>query len=88
LVHELAIKSALGRIVFPAPLRTYLPRELSRQGIGSLPVEQAHALETAELPPHHRDPFDRMLVAQARVERLPLVSADPAFRPYDVRLLW
>jgi PIN domain nuclease of toxin-antitoxin system len=81
---EIAIKSALGKIVARAPLgdaiRDYgfLPLAIS--------VEHGDALRT--LPPHHRDPFDRMLIAQADIERLTIVSRDPAFRPYGVPLVW
>lgn len=55
--------------------------------VTGLPVSPAHALQVAELPPHHRDPFDRVLVAQARLDRLTLVTADPAIGRYDVPVL-
>jgi len=60
---------------------------MSRTGTSSLPVTQAHALRVASLPPHHRDPFDRLLIAQAQVERMHLLTADPQFAAYDVPLL-
>ena len=63
-----------------------LPR-LRRDLLTSLVVEHAHALRVAVLPPHHKDPFDRMLVAQAQVERLPILTADPLFRPYEVEVI-
>jgi len=53
-----------------------------------LPIEHSQALQTGRLPRHHRDPFDHMLVAQAQVERLTLVSADRQFADYDVEVLW
>ena len=62
--------------------------ELREQHITLLPIEHTHAFEVVELPHYHRDPFDRLLVAQARVERVPLISADPQIRHYDVEVLW
>ncbi len=57
-------------------------------GVLPLPIEHSHALQTARLPAHHRDPFDRMLIAQAQVERMTLVSADEQLTRYDVEILW
>jgi len=85
---ELAIKVGLGRIRLVTPLRKLLPAALLEQSIDFLAVEQSHALQVAELPHHHRDPFDRMLVAQCRVERLRLLSADEQIRRYDVDVVW
>jgi PIN domain nuclease of toxin-antitoxin system len=53
-----------------------------------LPIDLAHVLEGVTLPPHHADPFDRMLVAQARIERLTLMTADPLIARYDVQIVW
>ena len=85
---ELAIKVALGSLQLPAPVRTFVPRVLREQGMTPLPIEHSHAFQVAELPSHHRDPFDRMLVAQAMVEGLPLVTADREIGIYDVEVLW
>lgn len=85
---EVSIKFALGRLTLAQPPKEFFPAQLRRQGIGSLPVEHAHAFQVAELPPHHRDPFDRLLVAQAQVERIPILSRDPAIRAYDVKVVW
>jgi PIN domain nuclease of toxin-antitoxin system len=84
---ELAIKAALGKIDLPEPVETYVPTRMARQGITALPVTHAHALRVSTLPPYHRDPFDRLLVAQALVERLPILTADPAFDRYDVSVI-
>jgi PIN domain nuclease of toxin-antitoxin system len=83
---EIAIKYGLGKIALPAAPSVYVPSRMVESGTLPLTVLPVHALRVAELPPHHRDPFDRLLVAQAQHERLPLVSADPALRPYDVEL--
>jgi PIN domain nuclease of toxin-antitoxin system len=85
---EVSIKFAMGRIRLAKAPRELIPDLLRTQRIGSLPVEHAHAFRVAELPPHHRDPFDRLLVAQAQVERLPILSRDRALRDYDVEVLW
>jgi PIN domain nuclease of toxin-antitoxin system len=61
---------------------------LERNGISSLPIRQSHALRAASLPFHHKDPFDRILVAQAQLEGMALVTADPVLSAYDVEILW
>lgn len=85
---ELAIKLALGRITLPEPLEHYLPRVFRESGITPLAIEHAHAWAVATLPPRHRDPFDRMLVAQARLERVALLSADEGLDAYGVERVW
>ena len=80
---EIAIKRALGRLGFP--LEDF-DRVLDEAGLEHLPVLAAHGIEAGSLPRHHGDPFDRMLIAQARVEDLVLVSEDVAYAAYDVRL--
>lgn len=85
---ELAIKYALGKLPLPQPPAVYVPSRMQRSGVSALPVQHAHALRVAALPPHHRDPFDRLLIAQAELEKLPLLTVDDAFRPYDVDIVW
>lgn len=80
---EVAIKASLGRL---KPRRTVAEATLE-SGFEELPVRLRHAEVVAGLPWHHRDPFDRMLAAQALAERLTIVTRDPAFKPYGVRLL-
>lgn len=82
-VWELAIKTALGRLETPADL---VPHALS-EGVSPLPIGLDHAAAAGALPLHHRDPFDRMLIAQADAEALTLVTADRVIRLYDVRWL-
>ena len=84
---EIAIKWGLGRLPLPEPPGRWMPGRMRAIGATAVPVEHAHALAVADLPSHHRDPFDRLLVAQAQVLDVPLLSADPAFRRYDVELL-
>lgn len=80
---ELGIKKALGKISFPDGLADRLDAE----GFEALPISARHAEHAAALPPHHRDPFDRMLVAQAQLESLALVTADRTLDPYEVNRL-
>lgn len=85
---EIVIKVGLGKLTLPLPPKEYIPSRLAKQGMSSLPVKQAHALQVGELPDHHRDPFDRLLIAQAQVEALSLLTADPQIKNYDVQILW
>jgi PIN domain nuclease of toxin-antitoxin system len=80
---EIAIKRALGKLDAPDDL----PARVEQLGFGLLPVAAEHAWRVRELPPHHRDPFDRLLIAQAQLERLPIATADAAFERYDVVLV-
>jgi PIN domain nuclease of toxin-antitoxin system len=84
---EIAIKVGLKKLVLGEPFTTFLPRELAANGFGLLGIELAHAAFVEMLPPHHRDPFDRLLVAQARIEKLPPVSADARWCPSWIEIL-
>lgn len=87
-VWEMAIKAGLGRLSLSLPLEQFVPEQMAANRIALLPVAIDHALHVAGLPQHHRDPFDRMLVAQARAEGVPLISADPELDRYGIRRLW
>jgi PIN domain nuclease of toxin-antitoxin system len=84
---EIAIKYSLGRLPLPEPPATFIPPRLIRDAVRPLPVELGHALAVAGLPRHHRDPFDRLLIAQAVQEEMALVTADCALAAYDVALI-
>jgi PIN domain nuclease of toxin-antitoxin system len=84
---EIAIKYSLGRLPLPEDPVSYVPSRMSRSGTRGLPVQHAHALAVAGLPRLHRDPFDRVLVAQALIEKATLVTADAQLAQYDVPLL-
>jgi PIN domain nuclease of toxin-antitoxin system len=84
---EIAIKAERGRLVLPVAAARYLPDLLRRYGFESLDIRLVHALRAGALPPHHRDPFDRMLVAQAQLEDMPIITSDPAIARYDVETI-
>jgi PIN domain nuclease of toxin-antitoxin system len=84
---EIAFKYSIGKLPLPVPPAIYVPSRMKSSGTGGLPVEHVHALHVASLPDHHRDPFDRILIAQAQVERVPVVSADDQFALYEVDLI-
>jgi PIN domain nuclease of toxin-antitoxin system len=81
---EIAIKYALGRLPLPVEPSKYVPDRMRSSGVVALAVSHAHALRVAELPAHHRDPFDRLLIAQAQLADLSILSSDPLFERYDV----
>lgn len=85
---EIAIKVGLGRLDLGEPSRSFLPREIARNNFELLPISLNHATMVEGLAAHHRDPFDRLLIAQAMVEGLSLVSVDAVFDQYGVSRLW
>jgi PIN domain nuclease of toxin-antitoxin system len=85
---EVALKASSRGLRLPGAPGEFVPRVLHEEGILRLPIEDEHALHVLELPRHHRDPFDRLLVAQAQLENLALVTSDVELRAYDVEILW
>lgn len=85
---EIAIKYAIGRLPLPVPPSEYVPDRMESSGVVGLPVEHSHALHVATLPPHHRDPFDRLLIAQAQILNIPILTADRQFAPYEITVHW
>ena len=85
---EMAIKYATGKLRLPQPPAALITQWMAEVRLGALPILHAHALRAGELPPHHRDPFDRLLIAQAQIEGLTLLTADRAFAKYDVPVHW
>ena len=84
---EIAIKYGLGRLPLPEPPERYVPTRMRAIGAQGLPIEQAHALAVAALPTLHRDPFDRLLVAQAEAAGATILTADPAVAQYPAETL-
>ena len=85
---EIAIKYALGKLPLPEPPARFVPARLGRDGILPLPIQHAHSLHAASLPQHHRDPFDRLLIAQVQLERMQFVTADSQLQAYEVDMLF
>lgn len=85
---EMAIKLSIGKLRLPQPLRQILEEARTLNGISTLPIGEAHVLRVRHLPLHHRDPFDRLLAAQALEEGLTLLSRDASFDAYAVQRVW
>lgn len=85
---EIAIKYSIGKLLLPSPPAEYVPSRMETSGTSPLPVLHAHALHVATLPLHHADPFDRLLIAQAQLESLNILTADRKFAAYEVEILW
>ena len=85
---EIAIKAQLGKLQFSSNLEQFISEQLKMNGIDTLPITLRHGLHVATLPQHHRDPFDRILVAQSQLEGLPIVTADVQIVRYDVQVIW
>jgi PIN domain nuclease of toxin-antitoxin system len=86
--YEIAYKADMGRLELPEPPEPYIRSRLVANNFRSLPVDLSHALRAATLPGVHRDPFDRIRVAQAQIEDLPILTADLAISRYDVETIW
>jgi PIN domain nuclease of toxin-antitoxin system len=85
---EIQIKRQLGKLDLRLPLAEIVAHQQETNGLAILPIVQAHVLALEALPSHHRDPFDRLLVAQAVVEETVLVSGDPVLKSYSVEIRW
>ena len=84
---ELAIKTNLGKLKSQTLLANWNPK-LAEEGFSELPIDSSHAIRAGLLPRHHKDPFDRMLAAQAQVTGWPIISADAIFEAYGVQRIW
>lgn len=87
-VWEMAIKVSIGKLRLGQSFETLIPQQIKLNGIELLKISFSHTAVVATLPLNHRDPFDRLLIAQAIVEKIPIVSGDPAFDTYAITRLW
>jgi len=87
-VWELAIKVGQGKIRLSMPYRVWMDTAIADLKLTILPITVGYAERQSTLPPHHKDPFDRLMIAQALVERILIVSVDVAFDPYGVTRIW
>ena len=85
---EMAIKTQLGKLQLPDRFEQFIAEQLFRNNITSLPVMMSHALHVQSLLLHHRDPFDRLLIAQGQLEKMPIITTDSVFADYDVEIMW
>ncbi len=85
---EIAIKAQLGRIDFVGDPEKLIPEHMALNAIQGLPIHMSHTLHVYQLPNLHRDPFDRLLVAQSRLEEIPIITRDQAISQYDVETIW
>jgi PIN domain nuclease of toxin-antitoxin system len=85
---EMAIKISQGKLKLSAAIERFLPDQLTINGFAPLEIGFRHVARIASMPFHHRDPFDRLLAAQALEERIPIISADATFRRYGVKRIW
>ena len=85
---EIAIKIGLRKYALPEPYQTFMEREIADNDFRILPIEPRHTALLTTMPLHHRDPFDRLLIAQSITEGIPIVSGDLAFDSYPVQRLW
>jgi PIN domain nuclease of toxin-antitoxin system len=85
---EIAVKLSLEKLKLPRPFNEVFPQQLEVNGFELLPITCAQLNQLAALPFHHRDPFDRLLIAQALAEGMTLVTRDPAFSKYSEKILW
>ncbi len=85
---EIAIKAAKGRLILPDEPAKYIAERMNLYRFQSLPVQVSHACLVYQLPPHHNDPFDRLLIAQSQSESLPLLTGDTEISRYEVEVIW
>jgi PIN domain nuclease of toxin-antitoxin system len=85
---EIAVKFSIGKLLLPEPPETFLGSRMVSLAMVPLPIQINHALRVGVLPLLHRDPFDRLLVAQSQIERLPLMTADETIAEYDIDIIW
>jgi PIN domain nuclease of toxin-antitoxin system len=85
---ELSIKMRLGKLNFPGPPAVVVPAFMAKQGLRSLAITHLHAVQVYDLPSHHGDPFDRMIIAQAMVEGMTVLTSDPVFGKYSIDVVW
>ncbi len=85
---EMAIKVSSGKLPLPKPWDQFIFQQLQRNNIGLLVIGFDHVVKVSELPFHHRDPFDRLIIAQSFVEQMPIVSVDDVFDDYGVQRFW
>jgi len=85
---EIAIKTSIGKLELMRPFERLIPHQLEQNAISVLPIEIRHLTAVIDLTFHHRDPFDRLIIAQGLAEELPVISKDAAFGQYPIQVIW
>lgn len=85
---EIAIKAKIGRIKLPGRPQIFVSQQMALNTIQGLPIQISHALHVFNLPHHHKDPFDRIIIAQAQLEKLPILTSDAMISKYKVKIIW
>lgn len=85
---EIAVKAKIGRIKLPDKPQVFVSEQMALNMIQGLPIQISHALHVFNLPHHHRDPFDRIIIAQAQLEKLPVLTSDSLISKYKVKIIW
>lgn len=85
---EIAIKTSIGKLELLLPFNQLIPDQLEQNEISVLPIEFNHLSQIIDLPFHHRDPFDRLIIAQSPAEQMPVIAKDSAFSQYPAQLIW
>jgi PIN domain nuclease of toxin-antitoxin system len=84
---EISIKVSIGKLYLTIPVREFLSRQIELNGLIVLPITLEHVTKVSELPFHHKDPFDRLLIAQSMIEDIPILSSDSVFEQYGIRMI-
>jgi PIN domain nuclease of toxin-antitoxin system len=87
-VWEMAIKNSIGKLIFHVPFEDLIRKQLELNNYEILPIELTHVFQLSALPLHHKDPFDRILIAQALSENIPIISIDEYFQNYPIEVIW
>jgi PIN domain nuclease of toxin-antitoxin system len=87
-IWEALIKVRIGKLPLPVPAGNYLTAKMSANGVSVLSIKLEHVLQIEKLQLHHRDPFDRILIAQSLQEGWPIITSDPVFKQYPIRVIW
>ena len=86
-IWEMLIKAGIGKLPLPTPAASYIFKQMEKNRVNALPVRPQHFAELEKLPPLHRDPFDRLIMAQARVEKMPVMTVDTRLREYGAKIV-
>jgi len=87
-IWEIAVKISIGKLTLARPIKEFIPDQLAKNEVEQLPITVEHLVQVSSLPLYHRDPFDRLLIAQALVEQIAIVSIDDKFDAYGIKRVW